>query len=47
MKIGKITFYILCALIVFISCNQDDNNTDVIVVEARDRAEQQIIDKDS
>jgi len=47
MKIGKITFYILCAIVVFVSCNKDDNNTDVIVVEARDRAEQQVIDKDS
>ena len=47
MKIGKITFYILCAIVVFVSCNKDDNNPDVIVVEERDRAEQQVIDKDS
>jgi hypothetical protein len=47
MKIRKITLYILCAIVGFVSCSKDDDRDNPIIVEARDRAEQQIIDKDS
>ena len=47
MKIRKITLYILCVIVAFVSCNKDDGGLDVIEVPIRDRAEQQVIDKDS
>lgn len=47
MKIRKITLYILCTLVVFVSCNNDDGGLDVIEVPIADRTEQQVIDKDS
>lgn len=47
MKIRKITLYILCAIVGFISCSKDDNRDNPIFVDIRDRAEQQIADKDS
>jgi hypothetical protein len=46
MKIRKITLYIICAIVGFASCSKDDE-TDPIIVDERDRAEQQVIDKDS
>lgn len=47
MKIRKITLYILCVIVAFVSCNKDDGGLDVIEVPIRDRTEQQVIDKDS
>jgi hypothetical protein len=47
MKIRKITLYILCAIVGFASCSKDDNRDDPIFIDVRDRAEQQIADKDS
>jgi len=47
MKIGKINIYILCVILGFVSCNKDDGTPDLIVVEGRDRTEQQIVDSDS
>ncbi len=47
MKIRKITLYILCTIVVFVSCNNDDGGLDAIEVPIADRTEQQIIDKDS
>ena len=48
MKIKNIIFYILCVIVGFISCNNDNDGTEGLsVIEERDRAEQQIIDKDS
>jgi len=47
MKIRKITLYILCVITGFVSCSKKDNVLDGIVVEERDRTEQQVIDKDS
>lgn len=48
MKIRKITLYILCTLVVFVSCNNDDDDgTEIIEVPLRDRTEQQVIDNDS
>lgn len=47
MKIRKITLYILCVIVAFVSCNKDDGGLDVIEVPIKDRAEQQVIDKDS
>jgi len=46
MKIRKITLYILCVLVWLVSCSKDDE-TAPIIVDERDRTEQQIIDKDS
>jgi hypothetical protein len=46
MKIRKIALYILCAIVGFASCSKDDE-TDPIIVDERDRAEQQAKDKDS
>lgn len=46
MRKGKIALSILCLAIGFLSCNKDDGG-DVTPVELRDRAEQQIADKDS
>ena len=47
MKIRKVTLYILCVIVGFVSCSKDDSATDPIAVPIRDRAEQQIADKDS
>lgn len=47
MKIRKITLFIFCIIIGFVSCNKDDSDTDPIVLEERDRAEQQVADKDT
>ncbi|MFI1743477.1 FKBP-type peptidyl-prolyl cis-trans isomerase [Thalassobellus sediminis] len=44
MEIKKITLLVLMLLVGFVSCNKDDDSTDVIVIEVRDRAEQQITD---
>lgn len=47
MGIRKITLVVLIVLIGFVSCNKDDDTTDPVVIEIRDRAEQQIADNDS
>ena len=47
MKIGKAIILILCLTTVFLACNKDDGGTSAVVVEDRDRGEQQIIDNDS
>ncbi|MDO5989784.1 hypothetical protein Q4Q39_20470 [Flavivirga amylovorans] len=45
MKLGKIALIALCSATCFLSCNKDDNNDTTIVVEIRDRDEQQEEDK--
>tara|TARA_R110002049_G_scaffold6697_3_gene41531 strand:- start:242 stop:1192 length:951 start_codon:yes stop_codon:yes gene_type:complete len=47
MKIRKITLLVLILVVGFVSCNKDDDTTDPVVIEVRDRAEQQIVDNDS
>jgi len=47
MKIRKITLYILSSVVVFVSCRNDDDGTGAIKVPIADRAEQQVIDRDS
>lgn len=48
MSLRKIGFLILSFVLVFSSCKKDDDNdADIIVVELRNRAEQQVIDNDS
>lgn len=48
MSLRKIGFYILSFLLVFASCKKDDDGgDDTIIIELRDRAEQQVIDNDS
>jgi len=47
MKIRKITLYVLCIIVGFVSCSKDDDELDIEVVPLRDRAEQQVADKDS
>lgn len=48
MKLEKIGLFTLCMVFCFLSCNKNDEaSDDVIVVEIRDRDEQQIIDNDS
>ena len=47
MKIRKITLYILCVIVAFVSCNKDDGGFILIEVPIVDRTEQQVIDKDS
>ncbi|NOY47587.1 MAG: hypothetical protein GXO84_05235, partial [Chlorobi bacterium] len=47
MKIKKITLYVFCIMVGFASCSKKDNTDDLIVIPVRDRAEQQIADKDS
>ncbi|WP_298236757.1 hypothetical protein [uncultured Algibacter sp.] len=44
MKIGKVSLFILCFVLIFSSCKKDDGGVDPIVVELRDRTEQQIED---
>ena len=46
MKIRKVTLYTLCLILGFVSCSKDDSN-DPITIPLRDRAEQQVIDRDS
>lgn len=46
MRLGKVTLFILCLTFGFLSCKKDDGG-DVVVIEIRDRTEQQIIDNDS
>lgn len=47
MKIRKITLFILCVIVGFVSCRKDDGGVDATALDERDRAEQQVIDKDS
>lgn len=47
MKLGKISLLFLTLSILVFSCKKDDNIDDPIVVEARDRGEQQLADNDS
>lgn len=44
MKLGKISLLFLTLSILVFSCKKDDNSDDPIVVELRDRGEQQIVD---
>jgi len=46
MKIDKITFCFLCLIVGMVSCSKDDG-TQLEAVPIRDRAEQQVIDRDS
>ncbi|RLD28250.1 MAG: hypothetical protein DRI75_07350 [Bacteroidetes bacterium] len=46
MKIRKITLYILCVILGFVSCSKDDDDG-IIIIDERDRTEQQVIDRDS
>lgn len=46
MSLRKIGFYILSFVVVFASCKKDDDG-DIVTIEIRDRAEQQISDNDS
>ncbi|WP_338356837.1 FKBP-type peptidyl-prolyl cis-trans isomerase [Yeosuana marina] len=45
MRIRKVTLYILCLTLGFLSCKKDNNTVEV--TPPRDRGEQQIIDNDS
>jgi hypothetical protein len=47
MKIKKITLYVFCIIIGFVSCSKKDSPIDVDLIPVRDRTEQQIADKDS
>lgn len=48
MSLRKIAFLILSFVLVFSACKKDDDGgEDIIVVEIRDRTEQQVIDNDS
>ncbi|MDO5977318.1 FKBP-type peptidyl-prolyl cis-trans isomerase [Flavivirga spongiicola] len=47
MKLRKIALIALCLAVCFLSCNKDDDDGTVPVVEVRDRGEQQDKDKDS
>lgn len=47
MKIRKITLFVLTVLVGFVACKKDDDPTEVIEIELRDRAEQQLADNDS
>ncbi|MEN3324789.1 hypothetical protein VP395_13700 [Mariniflexile soesokkakense] len=46
MNLRKVSLYLLCLTIGVLSCKKDDDPTPV-VIEVRDRAEQQLKDKDS
>ncbi len=46
MEIRKTALYILCLILVLASCSKNDDDG-TIVIEIRDRTEQQIVDKDS
>ena len=45
MRIGKVGLFILCFSLVLSSCKKDDGGDDIIAVELRDRAEQEIADQ--
>lgn len=47
MRKGKVALSILCLIVTFLACNKDDNGNTLPEIEIRDRAEQQIADKDS
>ncbi len=47
MSLRKIGFFILSFVLVFCSCKKDDDSTELVVVEVRDRTEQQTTDNDS
>jgi FKBP-type peptidyl-prolyl cis-trans isomerase FkpA len=47
MKFEKIILLIACLVLSIVACKKDDDGEEAIVVEIRDRAEQQIVDKDS
>jgi len=44
MKLGKVTLVILCLIGILLSCNKDDDSN-IPIVEERDRTEQQVEDK--
>ncbi|GAA4270500.1 FKBP-type peptidyl-prolyl cis-trans isomerase [Hyunsoonleella aestuarii] len=47
MRIGKVCLFIICVLLIFWSCNNDDGNNNFTVIELRDRDEVQQEDMDS
>ncbi|MBJ6368834.1 hypothetical protein JF259_12105 [Snuella sp. CAU 1569] len=47
MKLEKVSLFILCLTIGFVSCKKDDDANEPTPVEIRDRGEQQIADNDS
>ncbi|NMH86437.1 FKBP-type peptidyl-prolyl cis-trans isomerase [Flavivirga algicola] len=47
MKLRRIALVTTCLVTCFLSCNKDDGGTDPVVVEDRDRTEQQIADKEA
>ncbi|WP_299548404.1 peptidylprolyl isomerase [Seonamhaeicola sp.] len=47
MKLERIGLFILCLTVCLLSCNKDDGGDDGVVIEIRDRTEQQVIDNDS
>lgn len=47
MSLRKIAFLILCTTLGFVSCNNDDDSTEIPEIIIRDRAEQQMADNDS
>lgn len=44
MSLRKISFFILSFVLVFSACKKDDDSTESVIEEVRDRAEQQVID---
>ncbi|TYA89172.1 FKBP-type peptidyl-prolyl cis-trans isomerase [Seonamhaeicola marinus] len=47
MKLEKVSLLLFCLTLGFLSCNNDDDSDDEVVVEIRDRGEQQMKDNDS
>jgi len=47
MKIRKVTLYILCVIVGFVSCSEGNDGIEPTFVPVQDRGEQQIIDRDS
>ncbi len=45
MKLRRIALVMVCLVTCFLSCNKDDGGTDPVVIEDRDRTEQQVTDK--
>jgi hypothetical protein len=47
IKLGKLSLLLLLVTLFVISCKKDDDGDEFITIEIRDRAEQQLADKDS
>ncbi|WP_406684459.1 hypothetical protein N1F78_01690 [Seonamhaeicola sp. MEBiC1930] len=47
MKLERISLFILCVILGFASCKNDDDGDDFVEVEENDRTEQQLIDNDA